>query len=78
MKTVTRSRRRGRPRTYPWDFWFAQPFFVARKGRDFYSRIDSFVSTVRNNASKRGIPIHIDLAANGRDVLVQKGSRGNG
>ena len=60
-----------RNKRFPWDAWFKQGYWVAKRGVDFVGRADTFVQTVRNRASKRGLSVKIRTSDDMAIVFVR-------
>lgn len=46
-------------RKYRWEVWLSEPRTVLVRGRDYQCSQSTMSQTIRNNASKRGVRIHL-------------------
>jgi len=64
--------KRGRPRLYDWDVWFARQSFALRRDKDYFCSSLSMAQQVRDAACRRGIPVTIEETSVGLFVHVFK------
>lgn len=65
-------RRRGRPRIYDWDRWFARDRFVLTAGKEYRVSQSSMVSQIRDAAGAAGVSVHIEDKGDRIEVRVNR------